>query len=211
MIVEIVGKFYDNHSLTIINRNIAIGLAKKFDVYLTSLDQFDPEFKLNSDIVGELKKLEANRYLELDCISNTIIIKPIKNKEKTIYDQNIPFSKAKSITHDLVLESVLSRKVSDVPIGTFLSGGVDSSIVSLCISQITALPIDTFSIGFEKKSFDESDKAKLVSKLIGSKHHQFTLSEKDLLTIPTIKEKSAQNLVTSIKKSISDVTIEKIS
>ena len=59
MIVEIVGKFYDNHSLTIINRNIAIGLAKKFDVYLTSLDQFDPEFKLNSDIVGELKKLEA--------------------------------------------------------------------------------------------------------------------------------------------------------
>ena len=59
MIVEIVGKFYDNHSLTIINRNIAIGLAKKFDVYLTSLDQFDPDFRLNSDTVGELKKLES--------------------------------------------------------------------------------------------------------------------------------------------------------
>lgn len=59
MKVEIVGKFYDNHSLTIINRNIAIRLSKKFDVYLTPLDQFDPEYKLNSDIVGELKKLEA--------------------------------------------------------------------------------------------------------------------------------------------------------
>jgi len=59
MKVEIVGKFYDNHSLTIINRNIAVRLAKKFDVYLTPLDQYDPEFKLSSDIVGELKKLEA--------------------------------------------------------------------------------------------------------------------------------------------------------
>ena len=58
MIVEFVGKFYDNHSLTIINRNVAIRLAKKFDVYITPLDQFDSQFGLSSDIVGELKKLE---------------------------------------------------------------------------------------------------------------------------------------------------------
>jgi asparagine synthase (glutamine-hydrolysing) len=127
-----------------------------------------------------VKKLEANSYLELECISNKVTIKPIKNKENILYDQNMSFSKAKLITHDLVNKSVLTRTVSDVPIGTFLSGGVDSSIVSLCLSQETSLPIDTFSIGFEKKSFDESDKAQLVSKLIGSKHHQFTLSEKDL-------------------------------
>jgi len=58
MKVEFVGKFYDNHSLTIINRNIVVKLAKKFDLYLTPLDSFDPEHKLSSDIVGELKKLE---------------------------------------------------------------------------------------------------------------------------------------------------------
>ena len=58
MIVEFVGKFYDNHSLTIINRNVAIRLAKKFDVYITPLDQFDSQYGLSSDIVGELKKLE---------------------------------------------------------------------------------------------------------------------------------------------------------
>ena len=58
MIVEFVGKFYDNHSLTIINRNVAIRLAKKFDVYITPLDQFDSQYGLSSDVVGELKKLE---------------------------------------------------------------------------------------------------------------------------------------------------------
>ena len=58
MIVEFVGKFYDNHSLTIINRSIATRLAKKFDMYLTPVDSYDPQFNLSSDVIGELKKLE---------------------------------------------------------------------------------------------------------------------------------------------------------
>jgi len=77
-------------------------------------------------------------------------------------------------------ESVTSRAVSDVPIGTFLSGGVDSSVVSLCLSQFASTPIDTFSIGFEKKSYDESDKSRVVAKLINSNHHEFIINEKDL-------------------------------
>ena len=62
------------------------------------------------------------------------------------------------MTHDLVNESVESRSISDVPLGTFLSGGVDSSIVTLCLANQNSEKIDTFSIGFNKKSFDESDK-----------------------------------------------------
>lgn len=64
MIVEFVGKFYDNHSLTIINRNVAIRLAKKLDVYITPLDQYDPQFNLSSDTIGELKKLEQKELGE---------------------------------------------------------------------------------------------------------------------------------------------------
>jgi asparagine synthase (glutamine-hydrolysing) len=82
---------------------------------------------------------------------------------------------------DLVFESVLSRSVSDVPIGTFLSGGVDSSIVSYCLSELSINKIDTFSIGFENKSFDESSKARLVSKIIHSNHHTIIVKEGDLL------------------------------
>ena len=55
---------------------------------------------------------------------------------------------------DLVNESVESRSISDVPLGTFLSGGVDSSSVTLCLASIEfSEKIDTFSIGFNKKSF----------------------------------------------------------
>ena len=59
MKLEFIGKFYDNHSLTIINRNIITGLSKKFDVYITPLDKYDPQFKLDSDVVKKLKDLEG--------------------------------------------------------------------------------------------------------------------------------------------------------
>ena len=72
------------------------------------------------------------------------------SKDKAILKENLNFKTAKNITHDLVNESVNSRAVSDVPIGTFLSGGVDSSIVSLCLSKDRATAIDTFSVGFQK-------------------------------------------------------------
>ena len=80
----------------------------------------------------------------------------------------------------MVQDTVKSRSVSDVPLGTFLSGGVDSSIVSLCLSEGTGKKIETFSIGFKKTSFDETDKSRLVAKLIDSNHHEFVIGEEDL-------------------------------
>jgi asparagine synthase (glutamine-hydrolysing) len=57
---------------------------------------------------------------------------------------------------------------------------VDSSIVSWCLAQNSGQKIDTFSVGFENKKFDESSKARTVAKLIDSNHHEFIISEKDL-------------------------------
>ena len=125
-----------------------------------------------------IHKLEANHYIELDCNENKYSIFEI---DKPISKFAIQSKKeATKVTQDLVQKSVLSRSISDVSLGTFLSGGVDSSIVSLCMSQQQEKKIDTFSIGFDKKSFDESDKSRLVSKLINSNHHEFIISEKDL-------------------------------
>lgn len=127
-----------------------------------------------------IHKLEANHYIELNCNENCYSIVEI---DKPLAKFTIQSKKeATKVTHDLVQKSVLSRSISDVPLGTFLSGGVDSSIVSLCLSQQQEKKIDTFSIGFDKKSFDESDKSRLVSKLINSNHHEFIISEKDLTT-----------------------------
>ena len=62
MKIEFIGKFYDNHSLTIINRNIVTKLSKKFDVFITPLDKFDPQYKISSDAVKELKKLHPKLF-----------------------------------------------------------------------------------------------------------------------------------------------------
>ena len=132
-------------------------------------------------IFENIFKLEANHYIEYDLISHEIDIQSI-GKPKKEHKENISFVEAKNKVHDLVLQSIESRTVSDVPIGTFLSGGVDSSIVSLGVSQLTDKKIDTFSIGFEKASFDETYKSQLVAKLINSSHHEFTLTEDDLKT-----------------------------
>lgn len=66
--------------------------------------------------------------------------------------------------------AVVSRLVSDVPLGVFLSGGIDSSVVAALAARAGA--VDTFSIGFREKSFDESRYARLVSERIGSNHHE---------------------------------------
>lgn len=125
-----------------------------------------------------IHKLEANHYIEFDCNKNTFSKFEIENFVNEIsYNSK---KEAIQLTNKLVRKSVISRSISDVPIGTFLSGGVDSSIVSLCLSQEKATKIDTFSIGFEKKSFDESQKSRLVSKLINSNHHEFLITEKEL-------------------------------
>ncbi len=131
-------------------------------------------------IYENVLKLEANHYLEFNCENFTFTINEIKQDLTRDIDPQIDFEKAKELTHNLVKESVDSRSIADVQIGTFLSGGVDSSIVSLALSQQTNSRIDTFSIGFEKKSFDESAKSRTVANLINSNHHEFIISVKDL-------------------------------
>jgi asparagine synthase (glutamine-hydrolysing) len=130
-------------------------------------------------IYENIYKLESNHYIEFDCIDFEFEIKKTKEKDQIKYGK-LSFEEAKKITKKLIFDSVESRSISDVPIGTFLSGGVDSSIVSHCLSEIKNQPIDTFSIGFDKKKFDETDKAQLVAKGIKSNHHQFRVKVSDI-------------------------------
>ncbi|HIP37699.1 MAG TPA: asparagine synthase (glutamine-hydrolyzing) [Crocinitomix sp.] len=127
-----------------------------------------------------ISKLEANHFIEYNMDTKDIAIHKIdlNTKKQKIYKGS--FNDAKKTTKELVEKSVRSRTVADVPIGTFLSGGVDSSIVSLCLANNSNKKIDTFSIGFEKKSFDESSKARTVAKIINSNHHEFIVNKNSL-------------------------------
>lgn len=130
-------------------------------------------------IYQDIHKLEADSFIEYDLPSKEFRIHEITKvhyREKI----DISFEEAKKKTKEMVTDSVASRSIADVPLGTWLSGGVDSSIVSLCLSKVKEGKIDTFSIGFEKKSFDETDKSSVVAKLINSNHHEFIIGEDDL-------------------------------
>ncbi len=78
--------------------------------------------------------------------------------------------------------AVEERLVADVPLGIFLSGGIDSSVVAYYAAQASP-HIKTFSIGFTEKSFDESPQARLVARHLGTDHHERILSAKDALSL----------------------------
>ena len=83
----------------------------------------------------------------------------------------------------LLTDSVKQRMVSDVPMGAFLSGGIDSSIICSLMASLSNKPIKTFSIGFDERDYDESDRAEIVAMHIGSNHRKFILHYNDVLDI----------------------------
>lgn len=72
---------------------------------------------------------------------------------------------------DLFDDAVRIRMRSDVPFGAFLSGGLDSSSVVAAMADHSKQPVETFTIGFEEKAFDESDKARIVAEQFKTRHH----------------------------------------
>lgn len=82
-----------------------------------------------------------------------------------------------------------SRLVSDVPLGIFLSGGLDSSTVAYYAQRASSRKVKTFSIGFEEASFDESAYAREVAAHLGTEHHELRLSPAESLAlVPTIAD-----------------------
>jgi asparagine synthase (glutamine-hydrolysing) len=78
-------------------------------------------------------------------------------------------------------ESVALHLVSDVPVGIFLSGGLDSSAVAAMASQVSTGPVDTFNIAFAEEPYSEAVHARAVARRIGSRHHEIVVSGSDFL------------------------------
>lgn len=129
-------------------------------------------------IYKDVYKLESNHFIEFDLTTDSYSIHKI-HSQKPIEKLDISFDDAKKKVHDEVMKSVETRSIADVSLGTFLSGGVDSSVVTNCLAEISSDKIETFSIGFEKKTFDETDKSQIVAKLVNSNHHEFIVKESD--------------------------------
>lgn len=127
-------------------------------------------------------KLPPGNNLEIDLNTLELTIKEYWNLN-VVEDAGLSYNEAKDRLHDLLKDAVKIRLNSDVPFGSFLSGGIDSALVSSIAASVSENPIRTFSIGFDDKEFDESKIAKRYAEIIGSNHTETMCSYKEVLEL----------------------------
>ncbi len=121
--------------------------------------------------------LPAGHFIEID--KNGISVQKYFEIEYNI-DQNIKTEADAEAFIRPVLEKAIQRQtISDVPIGAFLSGGIDSSTIVALLQKNAAKPIKTFTARFEESAFDESTIAKKVAEYCGTEHHELVIPNYD--------------------------------
>ena len=134
----------------------------------------------NQCIYNEIKKVKPGSYI---IYKNKKIIEKYywKSENSFLKDTFTNLQSSKIKLNSLLKDSIKKRLMSDVPVGTFLSGGTDSSIVTAIAQEVNESTINTFSIGFKDKKYNESKHAKKIAQHIGTNHNEFILSEDDAL------------------------------
>jgi len=90
---------------------------------------------------------------------------------------------------DETLRTAVRRQtVSDVPLGAFLSGGVDSSLVVSYLAEYSSHPVQTFSVGYDEPKFDERPYARQVAERFGTDHHELHMGAESVASIPALAE-----------------------
>ena len=116
-------------------------------------------------------KIEQKCYWDLKKIIKSNRSKGIKNND------------LKNQTEVFLNNSVKEHMISDVPIGSFLSGGIDSSLITLLMQKNSSKKIKTFNIGFEDKSLDESSYASKIARHIGTEHYNVIFSNQNIIDL----------------------------
>ena len=180
-----------------ISRNV-LSLYMKYMYVPSPYSIFENIYKLDP---GSILRIDCNgRTKSLDKITSSVFnckgfsIKPWyslsdvakKNQSDPIRNEH----EAIGLFEKTLLDSIKSQMISDVPLGAFLSGGIDSSIIVALMSKISKGPIKTFTIGFEESAFNEAVYAKEVAKHLGTEHYELYVKESDAFgvieSLPTL-------------------------
>lgn len=132
----------------------------------------------------ELKKLSAAHFIEVD--QSGIQVKRYWNSNDIATEESWKKRNEDDLLDELdeiLSDAVEKRMISDVPIGAFLSGGIDSSIIVAMMSKKKTNPIKTFTIGFDEKKYDESMHAQNVASYLETDHSCENLQVNDLLKL----------------------------
>jgi asparagine synthase (glutamine-hydrolysing) len=129
-------------------------------------------------------KLEPGHILEVDFNGNQ---KKIKWWDiESFYNQNklcVSFNEAKEALKEKLLKAFKYRLVADVPVGIFLSGGIDSTLIATLLQKNIGHPLKTFTIGFRQKAYNEAYWAKKIAQFLGTQHYEFFCTPKDAFGI----------------------------
>jgi len=118
----------------------------------------------------EVEKNQSNHYITFDKWADMI--------DYDVDSEKYSESSAIISVHTLLRNSVKNQMISDVPLGAFLSGGIDSSLVSAIMQEYSDKPVNTYTIGFNEKKFDESNYARKVANYLGTNHNEEIISAK---------------------------------
>ena len=169
------------------NWNKSIDIAAATNFFRKGYISFD------YSIYKDVKKLMPSSSLTISRTSfkSPNLVKKYKNKLINDGEEAKFLSKIDIIdkANYLITDSVKLRMLSDVPLGLFLSGGIDSSIIALKMQNNSKNPINTFTICFEDEKYNEGVKAKNISKFLGTNHHELILNENNLIdVVPSIMD-----------------------
>ena len=96
---------------------------------------------------------------------------------------NLSSAEAQRLIEEALEQSVVERMASDVPLGAFLSGGIDSTCIVALMQKNSSKKINTFSIGFNDDNYNEAHHAKAVAGVLGTEHHELYLEPKDIIDL----------------------------
>lgn len=134
-------------------------------------------------ICSPITKLLPGHYLEFSVStqeSSQLTIRSYWQLDQYTKKQSISYEEAKSQLKSLLISAVEYRMISDVSVGVYLSGGVDSNLVAALLRKECGYDIDTFSIGFDHSKYNEASISKRCAAYLGTNHHETYLNAQSL-------------------------------
>lgn len=153
-------------------RTVLAGSGQRLDIHEPALYSFFTYQSVwgGDTIAKDVSELKAGHYLRIK--NNKVAIMPYWSAtQPSVQYMGESYTDVKKKIRLLLRQAVEQRLVSDVPVGAFLSGGIDSSAIVGLMAEVSNRPPETFNISFNEEAYDESSYAKLVAVRFGARHH----------------------------------------